>query len=357
MNEADDFKRHEGTPKRKKSPFFFLAIVVGALVLVAGLYMLIHAGEVSTDDASLEAHVVTLSPKVAGYVKTLAISDNQLVKAGDVLMEIDPVDYELKRDRAAAVLQAAEAGVNAAHQNVESTNVSAPSNLQSAQAQVKAAKAAWDKSLIDLNRMKRLSNEARSREELDTAVANEKTARSNLEDAQAKLRSAETAPKTIAAAEANRAQLQAQVKQAEAELAQAEKDLADTKIVAPADGRITRRAVEQGDYVQPGEQLGALVGTDFWVVANFKETQLKHMKPGQPVRIKIDAFPNVKVEGKVDSFMSGTGGRFSAFPAENATGNFVKIVQRVPVKITLTTPLKDIPVGPGMSVVPVVETK
>ena len=139
---------------------------------------------------------------------------------------------------------------------------------------------------------------------------------------------------------------------------QAETDLANTKIIAPIDGRITKRSVEIGNYVQAGQQLGSQAGTELWVVANFKETQLERMRPGQTVDVRIDAFPNVKLRGKVDSFQAGTGSRFSLFPAENATGNFVKIVQRVPVKIVFDNPPDDtLHLGPGMSVVPTVYTE
>jgi membrane fusion protein (multidrug efflux system) len=149
----------------------------------------------------------------------------------------------------------------------------------------------------------------------------------------------------------------AQVRQAEADLAQAETDLANTKVIAAIDGRITKRSVEIGNYVQTGQQLATLVGTELWVVANFKETQLDHMRTGQPVSIRIDAFPSVKLSGKVDSFQAGTGSHFSLFPAENATGNFVKTVQRVPVKIVFDAPPDAaLPLGPGMSVIPTVYT-
>lgn len=317
-----------------------------------------HLGQESTDDATLEAHIITLSPKVPGYIIALNVEDNQPVKTGDVLLEIDPADYILKRDRAQANLDAANAAYNASSRNVEITRVSAPSNLSAAEAQVSAAEANYTRAANELKRMRRLTDEARSRSSLDEAIAAEKTAKSNLEDTKARLRSAQIAPKTITAAESNEAQLAAQVKQAEADLAITEKDLADTKITAPQDGRITRKGVERGDYVQPGQSLGYLVGTELWVIANFKETQLEHMKPGQKVDIEIDAFPDTHVKGKIGSIQSGSGVRFSAFPPENATGNFVKIVQRVPVKILLDTQTETgLPLGPGMSVTPTVHTR
>lgn len=338
----------------------FMKIMIVLLIVLGGTgaYYYSQRGEVSTDDAGINGRTVVLSPKVQGYVKALNVQDNQLVKAGDVLLEIDPTDYIVKRDRAKAALAAAQAAANASHSNLETATVSAPSTIDAAIAQVSSAQATWEKALADRQRMESLFNAgACSSQQLDQAVATEKSARSALDQMRAGLHSANTAPSVIAAAKGTSEQLQAQVKQAEVDLSQAENDLANTKIIAPIDGRITNRSVEIGNYVQVGSQLGSLVGTDLWVVANFKETQLEHMHPGQSVDIKIDAFPNVKLQGKVDSIQAGTGSHFSLFPAENATGNFVKIVQRVPVKIVFNSlPDGAIHLGPGMSVVPTVHT-
>lgn len=336
----------------------FIAFIAVVAVLAAGAgYVYVHRFEESTDDAAISGHTVTLSPKVSGYVTTLNVDDNQQVKAGDVLLEIDPADYITKHDHAQAALDAAKAAALAGQNNADSTNVSAPSNLDAAGAQVAEAQAKWDKAVSDLKRMQRLSNEARSQEQLDLAISTEKATHSSLDDAQAKLRSAQTAPKTMAQAQNNSDNLAAQVKEAEATLAQTEIDLANTKIIAPIDGRITKRSVERGNYVQPGQALATLVGKDLWVTANFKETQLRDMRPGQPVTIEMDAYPNVTLTGKVDSIQSGTGAYFSAFPPENATGNFVKIVQRVPVKILFDqAPDAVLSIGPGMSVIPTVDT-
>ncbi|MGB9153475.1 MAG: HlyD family secretion protein [Alphaproteobacteria bacterium] len=342
--------------KKKISQLVALVLVLGG-ILFGAFYVYTHRFEESTDDAAISGHTVTVSAKVEGYVKTLNIDDNQQVKAGDVLLEIDPEDYITRRDHAQAALDAAKAAMQGSQNNEDTTVISAPSNLDAAQAQVNAAQANLDKAVDDLHRMQRLSNEARSQEQLEQAVANEKSMRANLESAQAKLRSAQTAPNTIAQAKNDRDQLAAQVQQAAADLAQAEIDLANTKIVAPIDGRITNRSVERGNYVKPGAPLASLVGNDLWVVANFKETQLKHMHAGQPVKIDIDAYPDTVFTGKVDSIQSGTGAYFSAFPPENATGNFVKIVQRVPVKITFDhAPDAALALGPGISVDPTVDT-
>lgn len=336
-------------------------VIIGILVVVVGVstYFYSHRSEVSTDNAAIEGRTVVVSPKVQGYVKTLNIQDNQLVKAGDVLLEIDSTDYIIRRDRAKATLAAAQAAANASHRNLETTTVSAPSNVDGATAQVASAEATWQKTFSDRQRMESLFNVgACSRQQFDDAIAIEKSSRSALEKMRADLRSANTAPSVIAAAKDTSQQFQAQVKQAEVDLVQAENDLTNTKIIAPMDGRITKRSAEIGTYVQAGQQLSSLVGTELWVVANFKETQLEHMQPGQPVDIHIDAFPNVKLHGKVDSLQAGTGSHFSLFPAENATGNFVKVVQRVPVKIIFDSiPDGDLHLGPGMSVIPTVYTE
>ncbi|MBP2626611.1 MAG: secretion protein HlyD family protein [Firmicutes bacterium] len=338
----------------------FIKIFIVFLFILGGVgtYYYLQRGEISTDNAAIDGRTVVISPKVQGYVKNLHMQDNQLVKAGEVLLEIDPTDYLIRRDRAKATLAAAQAAANASHRNLETTAVSAPSTIDGAQAQVASAKATWEKSLSDMQRMESLFNAgACSEQQLDQAIATERSSRSTLNKMRADLRSANTATSVIAAAKDTSEQLQAQVKQAEVDLVQAENDLANTKIIAPIDGRITKRSVEIGNYVQAGQQLSSLVGTELWIIANFKETQLEHLQPGQAVDIRIDAFPNVKLSGKVDSMQAGTGGHFSLFPAENATGNFVKIVQRVPVKIVFDSlPDESIHLGPGMSVTPTVHT-
>lgn len=339
----------------KKVLVFLLAI---AIVIGAGFYYFLHGGDVSTDDAAIDGHIVSISPKVSGYVRALNIQDNQMVKAGDILLEIDPTDYIIRRNRAQAALSAALAAVRASEENLNTIAVSAPSNVASAAAQVAGAQATWEKSSADRQRMETLFKEgACSKQQLDQAIATEKVERSTLNRLQADLHSANTASSVISAAKNTSEQLQAQVKQAEFDLAQAEADLANTKVVAPMDGRITKRSVELGNYVQVGQQLTSIVGMNLWVTANFKEIQLIHMRAGQAVDIKVDAYPNIVLHGNIDSFQAGTGSYFSLFPAENATGNFVKIVQRIPVKIVIDSlPDVDLPLGPGMSVTPTVHT-
>lgn len=339
----------------------YIGIFFAALIIILGVsaYYYFHRDDISTDNATIDGHAVIVSSKVQGYVKNLYIQDNQLVKAGDVLLEVDPTDYQIRRDRVKAALAAARAALAVAINNSETTAISAPANEDAISAQVASAQAVWEKSASDRQRAESLfASGACSQQQRDQAIATEKSDHAALEKLRANLKSASTAPNVIAASRNTIEQLQAQVTQAESDLAQAESDVANTKVIAPMDGRIIKSNIELGNYVQTGQQLASLVGTDLWVVANFKETQLEHMKPGQPVDIRIDAYPEVILHGKVDSFQSGTGSRFSLFPAENATGNFVKIVQRVPVKILFDNPPEiQLHLGLGMSVNPTVHTE
>lgn len=254
-------------------------IAAAAVALIVVIYLFASAHSERTDDAFIEANAIPISAKVPGYVITLNVNDNQAVKKGDVMVVIDPRDYEIALSGAKARL----------------------ANAQS-----------------HLKRQESMNNAARSIKDL--------------EDAQ------------MAAATA------------QSEFDQAQKNLDDSKIVAPDDGVVTRRGVEQGAYVQPGEELFALVTPTRWVIANYKETQLTDMRPGQSATIRVDAYPHLKLKGHVDSIQHGTGARFSAFPPENATGNYVKIVQRVPVKIAIDEVPDDVVLGPGMSVEPTVDT-
>jgi membrane fusion protein, multidrug efflux system len=339
-----------------KKPIF---IVIAVLAMGgAAFYWWTGRGIETTDNATIEAHVVPMAPRISGIVTEVAVEMHQRVKAGDLLARIDPRDAEVAVLGAKADLAAAEARLNAGGHVLSGTKVSANIGVDSAQAQVAAAAAEQDRAAAELKRMRSLTDAARSRRQLDEAVAAEKTARSVLADAKARLQSAQTAPDTIAAANANVADLQAAADKARADVATAENMLADTEIRAPFDGTIAHKTIEEGAYVYPGQVIMSVVGDDRWIIANFKETQLEHMKQGQPVAIKIDALDGMSFKGHVKSIQRGTGARFSMFPPENATGNFVKIVQRVPVKILFDAqPGTALPVGPGMSVEPEVDTR
>lgn len=332
--------------------------LIFALILLLACYYY-FSSYISTDDAYIEGHIVPISSKVPGYVSNIHVNDNQPVKKGDLLIEIDSKDYEIQVTKAKAILEATSAQYKIASNNYDIALLSIPSSLDSARATYESALAAHRKALADLERTKEIFyKSAETQQNLDSAIAAEKIARSQVEDAKAKLKSASPIIQELAAAEANTEQLKAQVKQAEADLSQAQLNLMYTKIYAPQDGKITDKSAEIGAYLQPGQTILSLVGNEFWIIANFKETQLAQIKPGAPTTIYIDAFPNISLSGKVDSIQAGTGSRLSLFPAENATGNFVKIVQRVPVKIVFDKPSEiNVALAAGMSVMPKVKTR
>jgi membrane fusion protein (multidrug efflux system) len=336
----------------KKPPLKRILVLLILLALGGTHYVLNMRGVETTDSAQIEADIVPVSAKVAGYVKELKIGDNQPVKAGDLLLVIDPADYQIAFDKAAAELQAAEAEYEQSIKNLEVTKVSAPSSLKGAQAAVASAQAEYDRATKDAARNRQLTGIAASGRVIEQSNAAEKMARAQWEQAMAALHSAETSAQTIEGADAGTRMLLANIAEKKANLARAQKDLDYTNIVAPIDGKITKRAVQAGALIQPNQTLMAVTGAKLWVVANFKETQLEHMHAGMPVEIQVDAFPDMRLPGKIDSIQAGTGGRLSLFPPENATGNFVKVVQRVPVKIELDRqPDAPLALVPGMSVI------
>ncbi len=391
---------------RRKSPLHKRPIVLGGLVaavlIAVGVSYYIYArGYESTDDAFIQGHVVAVSPKIASYVSQVLIDDNSHVKQGDLLVELDPRDFETQLAQARANLEAVVAQHQSATINVRVVDTTSNAGVQQAQAavetvqrQVDAARSqleqAKDQVLAAQSQAKRSrDDEGRSaelirrdliaRQEFDHAVADAQStaaqlaaahateqsmsaalrqAESQLEEARARLVSARAAPDQVAYSRSQAEQVKAQVAQLEAAVRQAELNLSYTKIYAPESGRITRKSVEPGAYVQAGQTFFSIVPDRVWVLANFKETQLRYMRPGQPVTIKVDAYPDKVFKGHVDSIQAGSGAAFSLLPPENATGNYVKVVQRVPVKILIDDPPDPNHVlGPGMSVVPEVKVR
>ncbi|MTJ81703.1 MAG: HlyD family secretion protein [Telmatospirillum sp.] len=326
-----------------------------ALLLGGGWYYLATSHQESTDDAFTDGRAVTIAPKIAGYVSELAVDDNQFVKSGQVLATIDDRDYQIAANKARASLALAEAELSSARLNARIVRITSPSDRASAEAQRMAAEATLARAEADYRRLRQVDRRATTEQDIDLATANERSARSSLTDAQARARKANLVEESVATADAEVARAESQVAQAKADLGKAELDLSHTRILAPQDGWVTKRAIEKGAYVQPGQSLLAVVSPDVWVTANFKESQLRDMRPGQRVEIEVDAYPQLRLTGTVDTIQMGTGARFSAFPAENATGNYIKIVQRVPVKILITHGLNPkIPLPIGLSVVPTV---
>jgi membrane fusion protein (multidrug efflux system) len=320
--------------------------VLAAAVVGVVYYLRFIAPFESTDNATIEGHVVPIAPQVPGRVTRLFIQDNQPVKQGDVLLEIDASDYDTKVALARANLVAAKSKLAEAEaqQSVDQAKA------EQEKASIVALEAEATRAKADLKRFEAVEIRAVSRSQVDEAQAAANSTAAQVDVARNRaLAAAAQATLSTAGVETARAN----ILQGESTLRQAELNLSYTKITAPADGRVTRRSVEPGAYVQPGQSLFALVPPEYWVVANFKETQLTRMKVGQPVTVKVDAYPGHKFKGHIDSIQAGAGARFSMFPPENATGNFIKVIQRVPVKIVFdTAPGAQFLLGPGMSAEP-----
>lgn len=339
-------------PKRSRRRLFILS-AIGALFLGGGTFWYINnVGYETTDDAAIEGHVIQVSPKVSAHVKTVHFDDNYQVRKGDLLIELDPRDFEVSLASAIANLASAQSRRTEAEaqQNV------AQASLGQAKADLISAQATADNAKADLDRNQRLfQTHVIDRREYDASAAQAKSAVANVESATKKVASQEA---QIQLASAQYITAASGEKQAEAQLRQAQLQLSYTKIFAPFDGRITKKSVEPGNYVQPGQTLFSLVPPDVWVVANFKETQLKQIKVGQPVSVQVDAVPDRQFRAHIESFQVGTGGRFTLLPPENATGNFVKVVQRVPVKIVFDEPIANLErLWPGESVEPKVSLR
>jgi membrane fusion protein, multidrug efflux system len=341
--------------RRAAGAKWVLLLIVLVAVAGAVTYWYATKDEASTDDAYTDGHAITVAPQVSGTIVALDVTDNQRVKAGDVLMQIDPSAYVAARDQARGSLQVAEAQLANARIALESARIDYPAKLAAARAQLEAAKATQFKAQSDNKRQRSLPKQATMQQDVDNAEAALRSADAQVDQAQAAVQQAELVPEFIGQAEAQVHQLEAQVALAHAQLAQTELNLSWTKVTTPQDGWITKRNVEQGNYVQAGQAVLSIVTPDIWVTANFKESQLEHMRTGQKVDISVDAYPQLHLKGHVDSVQLGSGSRFTAFPPENATGNFVKIVQRVPVKIVIDSGMDpNLPLPLGISVVPTV---
>ena len=393
-----------------------VAIVVVVLLLGGGIYYFMTVGRESTDDAQVDAHVTPIAALVGGTVAKVSVTDNQQVEAGAELVVLDPRDYDIALARAQASLADAIAEAAASHATGVITTTTATSNvstakggvsqaesgaaeaehgvavaqarLRTAQARLKEQEANSTKATRDVERLKGLlAKDEIAQQQYDAAVASAaaseasvesahaqvaeaeasiqaaqsraSTARAGQEQAGAELRTAETAPQQVAAVKARAEAAAAKVQLAEVAVKQAELNLQRTKVVAPISGIVSKRAVEPGQVIQPGQPLMTVIPLEkVWITANFKETQLKDMRVGQRVSVEVDAYGGREFEGKVESIAAATGSRFSLLPPDNATGNFVKVVQRVPVKIVLDSNQDpERLLRPGMSVTPTVHTR
>ena len=361
---ADEEKKPSGddpatekSPKRKplnrKAALTVGAVVACVLAVIAIIWWLHARNYESTDDAFIDAHVVQIAPRIAGQVARVLVRDNQLVAAGDLLVEIDRADPESRLSQVTS--QRVEAQTQLAQANAQLP--ASEAGYAGALANASAARAQAGKARRDLERyqaLHRANPKAVSQTQLDQIVTAADNAKAQHEAAEEQVRGAaaqiDVTRVQITGAEARLKTLQAQVEEAQL-------NVGYTRLVAPFAGHVTQKSVALGSYVAPGQQLMALVPLDFWVTANFKETQLALMRPAQSVEVAVDACPKVKLAGHVDSIQRGSGQAFALLPAENATGNFVKVVQRVPVKIILDRVPRDCVLGPGMSVEPRVQVR
>jgi membrane fusion protein (multidrug efflux system) len=302
----------------------------------------------STDDAFIAARQFAIAPKVAGYITAVPVTDNQHVSKGGVIAEIDQRDFRTALAQAEAQVTGAEAGIH----NVDAQISTQNAQIAASQAQVSQAQANMELARVTWGRDQPLVNKGwATAQQGTTDVQNLKAQQAGVDSAQAALKVAQRQIDTL---RAQRASAEASLAQAQAQLDQAKLNLSYTTVIADQPGRVVNLTGAVGQYAQTGTNLTMFVPDEIWITANYKETQLDRMRPGQPVDIEIDSYPERAFHGHVDSVQPGSGPAFSLLPPQNATGNYVKIVQRVPVKIILENPPADVSLGPGMSAVPTV---
>ncbi len=325
--------------KKKKKAFVLVGIAVAVGLLGAYFYTSYSRTHISTDDAFIEGNIHTIAAKISGTIKEIRVDDNQAVKKGDLLVVIDPVDYDMRLKEATSARNVERAKLA----EIETRIAAARATLDAQRANLKLAE-------LDKTRMENLfQQEVVPRDRLDRAQTAYDVAVAQVKASEELLRQAESQLVTQTST----------IRQKEAAADIAELNYQYTKVYAPADGYVTKKTAEVGNQVQAGQPLMAVVALgDLWVVANYKETELERIRPGQPVKITVDTYPGRTFKGTVDSIMAGTGVSFSLFPAENATGNYVKVVQRIPVKIRFAEGTDQQHVlRVGMSVVPTVLAK
>lgn len=344
--------------KRRTTMWIVLLLLFSGLAFTGYEYWLANRDYESTDDAFIDGRAITIAPQVTGNVVSLDVTDNEFVKKGQPLIHIDNRQYVIDVENAKANLATAEGEYSGVKYASEVAKKNFPAQLDAAKAQLASAQALLVRAQADYDRQKALPSRATTQQEVDAATAALRQAQAQVASAEAQVEQAAPVPERIGQAVSQVAQFHGQIDQAKAKLDQALLNLSYTIVTAPQDGWVTKRNVEVGTYVTPGQQIFSLVSPQVWVTANYKESQLTEMRAGQPATISVDAYPQLKLKGHVDSIQLGSGSRFSAFPPENATGNFVKIVQRVPVKIDIDSGLDPkLPLSLGLSAVPSVKVQ
>jgi membrane fusion protein (multidrug efflux system) len=339
-------------PKRRHPWVIFVALVLIAVIAAVSVSWLITSmRHQSTNDAYVEGRIIRMSPKVSGQVIALHVDDNDLVQAGEVLLEIDPADYQAKVDQAVAAVSAAKSGVEEANAAV----LRAGAGIGEAEAALHAAETEAKRRASDYRRYEAMGTDGVSAQQLETALHASEAANDQQEAAAKKL-VAVSAESNVAKTSVTTAE--AQVAAAQAQLRFAQLQLQYTKVIAPESGRVTKKNVEAGNFVGTAQPLLSIVPDDRWVIANFKEVQLDRMRVGQPVEVRVDSYPETPMRARVQSLQAGTGARFELLPPENATGNWVKVVQRLPVKIKFESGQDGVErLAQGMSVEVTVDTR
>ncbi len=327
------------------------AIVVVAAIVGAVLWYLEARHWESTDDAFIDARSFSISAKVGGYLTDVPVTDNQHLPAGSLIARIDKRDYQVAIDQAQAQVEAGQASVRSAVAQIAAQQA----QVQEAQAQVSQNQAAFEFSRDENQRAQDLVTKGAGTVQRAQQTSSELVqAQANIARVQAALNAA---VRQVSVNEAQQKSAEANLAQAQAQLEQAKLNMSYTDIVADQPGRVARLTAAKGQLTQAGTALTMFVPDELWVTANFKETQLNDMRPGQKVDMTIDAYPGRKLTGHVDSIQSGSGTVFSLLPAQNATGNYVKVVQRIPVKLVFDDLPDDVAIGPGMSVVPKIRVR
>jgi membrane fusion protein (multidrug efflux system) len=333
--------------KEKKGKGSRMKFVIGGIIIavVVGIVIFMIGGNTeSTDNAQLDANIIPIRSSITGYVKEVLFEDNQEVKKGQLLVTIDDTEYKAKVAQAEAALENAKANLNAVKSNAMASNQNASAAMfttESTQETINSAKARLNKAKEDNKRTKNMfAAKAATQSELDNSNAELEVAQAQYDAALKQLKVSQSQSAGVRSQAMGQVSLislaEALIRQREAELKLALTQLDYATIEAPCDGIVSKRSIEVGQYVSTGQAVcSAIDNSSLWVSANFKETQLENMRIGQPVEIKVDAYPHIKLSGKLNSFVGATGAKFSLLPPDNATGNFVKIVQRVPVKITI----------------------
>jgi membrane fusion protein (multidrug efflux system) len=349
------------TEVKKKSlvfPIIFGVAILGATIFGFKKYNYAQHFE-DTDDAQVEGNISPVLPRISGYVVELPIKDNEQVKKGQILLKLDDNDLKIKLQQAQAALDNAMASVEVIKANAVSAGANtatAGANIQTSVSNLQAAKVKLNKASLDFARYEKLlADKSITQQAFDNMKADKETAQAQLEAAQSQLdaiRKQKDATQTQqSAAHEQIAVAESIVKQRQADLDFAKLQLSYATITAPADGYVSKKSIQPGQFLQAGQSLFSIVGNgDVWVTANFKETQLEKMKVGQAVTVELDAYPGLEFQGKVESIAAATGARFALLPPDNASGNFVKVVQRVPVKIVIDQKDTTHPLRAGMNV-------